>query len=53
MKNSTIRKLLVVAMGIITAGIVMDFSKGNYLTATFDAAVLVLEGYILFNFFKD
>jgi len=53
MKNSTVRKMFIIAMAIITAGIIIDFSKGNYFIAAFDTAVLTLDAYILFNYFKD
>lgn len=53
MKNSTVTKMLIIAMAIIAAGIVIDLNKGNYLNATLDTAVLILDTYILFNYFKD
>ena len=53
MKNSIVTKMFIIAMAIIAAGIVIDLNKGNYLSATLDTAVLILDTYILFNYFKD
>jgi hypothetical protein len=53
MKNSTIRKIIIIAIALIATGIIMDFNNGNYLTATIDTIVLALEAFILFKYFKD
>jgi hypothetical protein len=52
MSNSTLRKMLIVAIIIISASIVVDIHRKEYLDAAFNTVMLVLESYILFNFLK-